>query len=129
MFILVPVRWLVALLVHGVRLEVQLPIARGVCLNIALQGVPLAYDQYLRIAGTARGRVAWMWMQRSSACKGVASTQNGTRVHSTTCESQIAPRIHEQHGRLETIRRELSRPCCDDRPALLDESRAGSCPS
>jgi len=30
-------------------------------------------------------------MQRSSACKGVASTQNGTRVHSTTCESQIAP--------------------------------------
>lgn len=38
-----------------------------------------------------------------------------------TGQSQITPRIHEQHARLETIRRELSRPCCDDRPALLAE--------
>ncbi len=49
---------LVALLVDGVRLEVQLPIARGVCLNIPLQAIPLAHDQYLRFAGSAPGRVA-----------------------------------------------------------------------
>lgn len=46
---------LVALLVAGVGLEVQPPMARGVCLNIAPQAVPLAYDQYLRFADTALG--------------------------------------------------------------------------